>query len=174
MATPQRPSFIANWSEIERPHEWHYDQDDEPMAIGASLNTERFSASPSSGFITRDCGPAGAHPFHMPRAQRKSLCTSSKASLMSGSTAICIDSSRAMPLDFRPARHPHIFLNNTEAEVHLLVVGERSKPENRIFYPLNSGRKALHADWWDDHPRRLGPSRRIAGPLARREGSAAS
>ena len=69
----------------------------------------------------------------------------------------------------------HSFLNNTEAEVHLLVVGERSKPENRIFYPLNPDRKALHDDWWDDHPSaRPGSSRRIAGPRARREGSAAS
>ena len=44
------------------------------------------------------------------------------------------------------------FLNNTEAEVHLLVVGERRKPENRIFYPLHPDRRPLHEDWWDGHP----------------------
>ena len=38
------------------------------------------------------------------------------------------------------------------------MVGERPKPENRIFYPLNPDRKALRDDWWDDHPKRtLGP-----------------
>jgi len=52
----------------------------------------------------------------------------------------------------------HSFLNNTEAEVHLLVVGERHKPENRVFYPLHPDRRALHHGWWDDHPTHaLGP-----------------
>jgi mannose-6-phosphate isomerase-like protein (cupin superfamily) len=35
MVTPQRPSFIAHWSEIERPDDRHYDEDDELMSIGA-------------------------------------------------------------------------------------------------------------------------------------------
>jgi uncharacterized cupin superfamily protein len=49
-------------------------------------------------------------------------------------------------------------MNNTESEARLLVVGERSKPENRIFYPLHHHRKPLHEDWWEDHPQHaLGP-----------------
>ncbi len=52
----------------------------------------------------------------------------------------------------------HTFLNNTPAEVRLLVVGERSEPENRFVDPLNPDWKALRTDWWDDHPKRaLGP-----------------
>jgi hypothetical protein len=38
------------------------------------------------------------------------------------------------------------------------VVGEKSKPENRIFYPRNPERKPLHRDWWEGHPEHaLGP-----------------
>ena len=48
----------------------------------------------------------------------------------------------------------HTFINNTETEVRLLVVGETSKAENRIFYPRNPDRKPLRQDWWDDHPER--------------------
>ena len=48
----------------------------------------------------------------------------------------------------------HSFLNNTDAEVRLLVVGERTKPQNRIFYPRNPERKALIPHWWDDPPAR--------------------
>ncbi|MBV8523466.1 MAG: cupin domain-containing protein, partial [Acetobacteraceae bacterium] len=48
----------------------------------------------------------------------------------------------------------HSILNNTDSEVRLLVVGERHKPENRIFYPLDPERRALIEDWWDDHPDR--------------------
>ena len=33
----------------------------------------------------------------------------------------------------------HTFLNNTEQEVRLLVVGEANKKYNRIYYPLNPG-----------------------------------
>ena len=46
----------------------------------------------------------------------------------------------------------HTFINNTDGEVNLLVVGEASKPENRIVYPLNPERRALRDDWWDDAP----------------------
>jgi hypothetical protein len=37
-------------------------------------------------------------------------------------------------------------------------VGEKSKPDNRVLYPLNLERKPMRDDWWDDAPRReLGP-----------------
>src|SRR5690606_28604358 len=53
----------------------------------------------------------------------------------------------------------HTFINNTKAEVNLIVVGEASKPENRVVYPLNPEQKARRDDWWDDAPvRELGPT----------------
>lgn len=48
----------------------------------------------------------------------------------------------------------HSFLNNTEAEVTLLVVGNADIAENRIDYPVNPERKAIRADWWHDAPAR--------------------
>ncbi len=52
----------------------------------------------------------------------------------------------------------HTSINDTEAEVRLLVVGEASKPANRVACPLNPGRRGMREDWWDDAPRRgLGP-----------------
>ena len=54
----------------------------------------------------------------------------------------------------------HTFLNDGEEEAVLLVGGEADKDENRIFYPLNPGRRTdlpPHR-WWDDVPRHpLGP-----------------
>ena len=41
MAAPERPSFIAHWSEIEKPDDSHYDQDDELMSIGAPFVSAR-------------------------------------------------------------------------------------------------------------------------------------
>lgn len=48
----------------------------------------------------------------------------------------------------------HSFLNNTDQPVRLLVVGEASKPENRIVYPVDPERCATREDSWDDPPAR--------------------
>ncbi len=48
----------------------------------------------------------------------------------------------------------HSFLNNTEAEVTLLVVGNADIAANRIVYPVNPERKAIRVDWWGDAPER--------------------
>ena len=36
----------------------------------------------------------------------------------------------------------HTFLNNSNDDAHLLVVGEATKPENRVYYPLDPERQA--------------------------------
>ena len=48
----------------------------------------------------------------------------------------------------------HTFINEGETEAILLVGGERSKPDNRIVYPLDSWRRGQMKDteWWDDAP----------------------
>ncbi len=48
----------------------------------------------------------------------------------------------------------HSFLNNTEAEVTLLVVGNADIAGNQIVYPVNPERKAGRKDWWHDAPDR--------------------
>lgn len=48
----------------------------------------------------------------------------------------------------------HTFINNTESDVRLLVVGEASKKENKIYYPLNPSRREQCKDtWWNDIPK---------------------
>jgi uncharacterized cupin superfamily protein/SAM-dependent methyltransferase len=48
----------------------------------------------------------------------------------------------------------HTFINNTDANVRLLVVGETSKSENKIYYPLNPTRREQCKDsWWNDVPK---------------------
>jgi uncharacterized cupin superfamily protein len=50
----------------------------------------------------------------------------------------------------------HTFINNSEHEALLLGGGERTKSDNRIFYPLNPERRAGSpwSEWWDDIPLR--------------------
>ncbi len=54
----------------------------------------------------------------------------------------------------------HCFVNDTDAEVRLIVGGEAPKPGSRIFYPLHPSRRANMdpAHWWHDVPvHALGP-----------------
>lgn len=49
----------------------------------------------------------------------------------------------------------HTFINNSDEDVRLLVVGEASKKTSKIFYPLNPERKEQVKDnWWHDVPKR--------------------
>ena len=174
MTTPERPSFVAHWSEIEQPDDSHYDEDDELMSIGAPFG-KHFG-------LTK----LGIHHERLPPGRRTSFPHAESAEeefvyVVEGEPDVWLDGHlhRLRPGDAVgfPAGTgiAHSFLNNTEGEVHLLVVGERSKPENRIFYPLHprpqSAPRQLVGRSSDA---RLGSSRRDARPGARRKGSATS
>ena len=52
----------------------------------------------------------------------------------------------------------HTFINNTDQDVRLLVVGETDKKENRIRYPMHEAHEATRPDRWVDWPvRPMGP-----------------
>jgi uncharacterized cupin superfamily protein len=47
----------------------------------------------------------------------------------------------------------HTFINNSQSNVRLLVIGERKKPNNKIYYAKNPEQKEKRNDWWHDWPR---------------------
>lgn len=53
----------------------------------------------------------------------------------------------------------HSFLNNSEGDVELLVVGERTKATNKVYYPLHPHRnKDIGESLWSEWPEReMGP-----------------
>jgi uncharacterized cupin superfamily protein len=139
MAQPERPSFIAHWTEIERPDDNRYDEDDELMSIGAPFG-RAFG-------LTK----LGIHHERLPPGRRTSFPHAESADeefvyVIEGKPDVWIDGHlhRLKPGDavgFLPGTGiAHSFLNNTDAEVRLLVVGERTKPENRLFYPRHPDR----------------------------------
>jgi uncharacterized cupin superfamily protein len=157
MAAEERPSFIVHWREVEGADDSHYKGDDELMTIGAALGRH-------FGFTK-----LGIHHERLLPGRRTSYPHAESLEeefvfVIEGSPDAWIDGAlhRLGPGDavgFPPGTGiAHTLLNNTDSEVRLLVVGERSRPENRAFYPLNPEQKELYADWWDDHPKRdLGP-----------------
>jgi uncharacterized cupin superfamily protein len=148
-----RPDFIAHWRALEGPDDHHYSGDDELLSIGAPL-AERLG-------LTR----IGIHHERLPPGRRTSFPHAESAEeefvyVLEGAPDAWIDGRlyRLRPGDAVgfPAGTgiAHTFLNNTEAQVSLLVVGEKPKPQNRIVYPRNPERRPLRADWWEDPPER--------------------
>ncbi|CDZ48814.1 cupin domain-containing protein [Neorhizobium galegae] len=157
MTDQDRPSCITHWSDIERPDTRTYRGDDELMSIGAALG-RHFG-------LTR----LGIHHERLPPGRRTSFPHAESAEeefvyVIEGTPDVWLDGElhRLKPGDSVgfPAGTglAHTFMNNSEAEVRLLVVGEPNKPENRLYYPTRLDWRETRSDWWDDVPKRpLGP-----------------
>ena len=140
----ERPSFIRHWSELEKPDDRHYAGDTELMCIGAPLG--------STVGLTR----IGIHHERLPPGRRTSYPHAESAEeefvlVLEGAPDVWIDGHlhrlRAGDAVGFPAGTGicHTFLNNSQDEVRLLVLGEANKAENRIRYPLNEEYEATRA-----------------------------
>ena len=153
----ERPDFIRHWTELEAAEAHHYPGDIETMSFGAPLG-ELLG-------LTR----IGIHHERLLPGRRTSYPHAESAEeefvyVLAGTPDAWIDGHlhRLAPGDAVgfPAGTGicHSFLNNTDTEVRLLVVGERTKAENRIRYPKNEAYEATRAERWADWPaRELGP-----------------
>ena len=148
-----RPDCIKHWKEIQGADDRHYRDSQELLAIGSAFGRHFGFARP------------GIHHELLRPGRRTSWphCESTEDEfvyVIEGTPDVWLDGvlHRLKPGDgvgFPPGTGlSHSFLNNTEAEVRLLVIGETAKPENRIFYPRNPEQKPRRKDWWDDVPQR--------------------
>jgi uncharacterized cupin superfamily protein len=152
-----RPDFIKHWQAHEGADDSHYPGDTELMAIGAPLG--RLTG------LTR----IGIHHERLLPGRRTSYPHAESAEeefifVLAGTPDVWIDGQlhRLAPGDAVgfPAGTGicHNFLNNTGEEVRLLVIGEASKAENRVHYPVNESYEATRDDLWTDWPARpIGP-----------------
>lgn len=153
MREKNRPAEIAHWTDIEGPDTGSYAGDDELLAIGAPFG-RHFG-------LTR----IGIHHERLPPGRRTSY---PHAESMEEEFVYVIEGAPDVWLDGRLHRLSpgdgvgfpagtglcHTFINNTRTEVRLLVVGERPKPENKVYYPRNPEQRPVRQDWWDDPPAR--------------------
>lgn len=153
MGDSDRHPAITHWQAIEQATAWQYDGHDEPMSLNAPFG--RHFGLARIGIHHERLLPGHRTSFpHAESAEEEFVY------VISGTPDVWLDGDlhRLAPGDGVgfPAGTglAHSFLNNTEAEVELLVVGDRSRGENRIVYPLNPERKPYHSDWWDDAPTR--------------------
>ena len=148
-----RPSCIAHWTDIERPDDFHYAGVDELLCIGAPFG-RHFGLT-----------AIGIHHERLPPGRRTSYPHAESAAdefvyVVEGTPDVWLDGRLYRLCPGEGVGFPagtgqcHSFLNNSESEVRLLVVGDSPKRENRIYYPRNPERRPLRDDWWDDPPAR--------------------
>lgn len=165
---PERPTFIKNWREIQSADDSHYPGSDELMSIGSPFG-RAFE-------LTR----LGIHHELVPPGRRTSYPHAEKTEeefvyVIEGQLDAWIDGHLHPLTEGDAVGFPagtgisHTFINNSTRPARLLVVGERTRSDNKIFYPNNPERRPqVGDDWWSDVPARpLGPHDGI--PDARRK-----
>jgi uncharacterized cupin superfamily protein len=151
MVATDRPSWITHWSEIEEPDKPHYKGYDELLPVGSPFG--RHFGLQRLGIHHQRLAPGRRTSFpHAESAEEEFVY------VIEGTPDVWLDGHlhRLQPGDGVgfPAGTgiAHTFLNNTDTEVRLLVVGEAMKSENRIFYPFHRERRATIPQWWWDDP----------------------
>jgi len=153
----ERPKFIKHYSEIQEEDNNHYPGSDEKMSFG----------SPFGKFFGLQ--RIGIHHEILPPGRRTSWPHAESTEeefvyVIEGEPECWIDGNLHKLVPGDGVGFPagtgicHTFLNNTEKNVRLLVVGER-REDDKIYYPKNPERKnQIGNRWWEDVPQRsFGP-----------------
>jgi uncharacterized cupin superfamily protein len=139
-----RPPEIVRWEDLEGPP-WTYRKSDEPMGPAAHYGRH-------FGFAR-----LGINHCRLSPGMRSSLPHAESSEdefvyVLEGTPDYWRDGvlHRLAPGDAVgfPAGTglAHSFINNTDADVRLLIVGDTSRDDNRILYPVNPDRKPLRDD----------------------------
>lgn len=151
-------TFVANWSDIETGEDRHYSGSDERQAFRASF-CETFG-------LMR----LGAHHDRLPPGRRLSwphaeadeeefvfvldgepdLWTDGYLKRLEPEDGVCFPAGTGLA---------HTFLNNTDRDIRLLVIGEASRRRSRVYFPLDPRRNSELGErlWKIEPPRPLGP-----------------
>lgn len=154
MSDTTRPP-IAHWRDCQEPDSQHYPGSDELLAFGSPLGK-------ATGLEVM-----GIHHVIVPPGRRTSWPHAERDEeefvyVIDGTPDVWIDGilHRLEPghgVGFpKGTGIAHTFLNNTDADVRLLVVGEASKPNGKVHYPLHPDRNEQIGErhWKESRPRR--------------------
>ena len=149
-----RPSFLVHWADILDADDARYPGSDELLAIGSPLGKRTG--------LTR----IGVHHEIVPPGRRTSFPHAEADEdelvyVIEGTPTAWVDGETFEMKEGEAIGFPrgtgiaHTIFNDTDGPVRLLVIGEASKPEHRIHYPLHAERnRAIGARHWSDVPAR--------------------
>jgi uncharacterized cupin superfamily protein len=149
---------IAHYSSIEDNGDWTYPNSEERLALNAAFS-QRFNLM-RLGVHHERLLPGRRVSWPHAEADEEEFIY-----VLEGTPDLWLDGylKRLKPGDgvgFQAGTGiAHTFINNSESDVRLLVVGEASRQRSRIHYPMNPKRNAeIGERHWKDVPRReMGP-----------------
>ena len=154
----KRPDFVKHWRDVQKADDSHYPGSDELLGIGSPLGH-------ATG-LTR----IGVHHGVIPPGRRTSWPHAEENEeefvyVIEGRPQAWINGELFQLEEGDFVGFPagtgiaHTIINNTDDEVRLLIGGEKTKPDNRIAYPLHPDRNAEIGDlYWGDCPAQdMGP-----------------
>lgn len=152
-AMADRPAFVGHWTTFESPEALKYKGSDELLSVRSSIGKELGLKK------------IGIHHERLPPGRRTSYPHAESAEeefvyVLSGNPDVWIDGVLYPLVVGDAVAFPsgtgicHTFINNSESEVELLVVGETDIPFAKIYYPLNERYASTRSDIWMDPPMR--------------------
>jgi uncharacterized cupin superfamily protein len=162
-------SFLAHWTEIEGGDINHYPGSDELQSISASF-AARFGPMrlgihheriPPGRRVSWPHAEADEEEFVYVIEGEPDLWADGHIKGLKPDTGIAFPAGTGLA---------HTFINNTDKDVRLLVVGEASRRRSRIHYPLHPRRNEEIAEqhWTIDPLRPLGPHDDMPDALRKR------
>jgi uncharacterized cupin superfamily protein len=149
-----RPACIQHYTDIQEADDATYPGSRERLSIGSPFS--RIFG------LTR----LGIHHELLPPGRRTSWPHAESTEeefvyVIEGTPDVWLDGAlhRLQPGDgvgFKPGDGlAHTFINNSDADVRLLVVGDTRRADNQVHYPLHPARNAsIGEQWWASHPER--------------------
>jgi uncharacterized cupin superfamily protein len=169
MSQNTRPDCIVRWQDIEGADDSHYPGDDELMAISARFGAHFGLRRLGINHVRLLPGRRTSYP-HAESTEEEFVY------VLEGTPDVWLDGvlHRLQPGDgvgFPPGTALcHTFINDTQTEVRLLVVGDTARPDNKVAYPLNPDRGQYREDLWPDAPLRpFGPHDGLPAEVRKRK-----
>ena len=156
---PARPPFIKHIDEVPDGGDWSYPASDEKFPAGKDFADALGLTHIGLGTVRLRPGERSAWPHA--HSGEDEFCW-----VLEGTPDVWLDGvlHRLRPGDLVgfPAGTAisHVLLNDSDKDATVLMVGERKRPGDKIFYPLNPERHTQIAPerFWADHPKHeLGP-----------------
>ncbi len=152
-----RPDFIKHFSEIQEADDSYYNGSDELLSVGSPF--AKLFGFKKLGIHHEVLKPGRRTSWPHAESDEEEF-----AYVIEGNPDVWVDG-ELYPL--KPGDGvgfpsgtgiSHTFINNTDKDVRLLVVGEASKKENKIHYPLHPKRNdeiRAKGRLWEDIPQRV-------------------
>ena len=157
MSSQPRPPFISHYSDLLKPYERSSEgMDGAGARFGQAFGLDRIG-------INLEIIPPGNRSSH-PHAEK---LEEEFVYVLQGTPDVWVDGVLHPLVPGDGVGFPagtgiaHSFLNNSDSDVHLLIVGEHMREGNQLYYPLNPERMDTFRRRnraWDDAPKHpLGP-----------------